>query len=322
MKRTAARPGSAARKLAVVIAFVVAAMVVWRRGSQFARVDSPDHSASLTLSTRQTWGLPMLGGEPPRTREHYARVRVGARVWAVHDTGLRAIGRFQAFPFAFDAVWAPDSSRVAYRWINTLRIVDRRGGVVTVPDLGTNTLISTFRWRSDTELLVVAKEITDPVDMHGYPVHYHAYLTKAKSVTVARVNLAGEVTRRFTEKVREPTFMFDSVGFRNEEISPDATRVAWSDGTAVCVYDDTAGQVTARVPVDGSVEGTWWETGDRLIAGLGLLSASSLRFTRIDLPDARARDATTELLPRWNRKWDRLDWHRVAGDTGSASRAR
>lgn len=155
------------------------------------------------------------------------------------------------------------------------------------------------------------KEIDEPLDTFGYPQHYHGYLAKARSIRIVRVNVNGDVSERFTQVVNEPTFMFQSVGFRNQEVSPYSDRVAFSDGAAVCVYDDTAGKVMTRAAIAGSVEGTWWETKDRIILGRGLLSSTERRFTSLDLADGEVRDRTAALLPLWDGRWANVDWFRV-----------
>ena len=148
-------------------------------------------------------------------------------------------------------------------------------------------------------------------NMFGHPQHYHGYLAKAKSIKIVRVNLDGEVSERFTRPVNGPTFMFQSVGFKNQEVSPYSDRVAFSDGAAVCVYDDTAGKVVAKAAITGSVEGTWWETEDKIIFGLGLLSSPDRRFASFDLADSKVQDPTAALLPLWDGQWASVDWFRA-----------
>ena len=124
--------------------------------------------------------------------------------------------------------------------------------------------------------LVVVKEIDEPLDMFGYPQHYHGYSAKAKSIRIVKVNLDGGVSERFTQSVTKPTFMFHSIGFENQEISPYSDRVAFGDGAVVCVYDDVVGKVIAKAPITGPLEGVWWETNDKLVLGLGLLSGTGI----------------------------------------------
>jgi hypothetical protein len=296
-----------------IILLVIAAAVLTGCGSasELARVRSPDGEACIIVATREKGGVPLPGPEPPKTLAKWARISVEVRGKKVHDTGDQDVGVYQSLPFAVDVAWAPDSAHVAYRLITTLRIVGRDGAVHEAGIVCTNSLISSFKWVSNEELLVVVKEIDEPLDMFGYPQHYHGYLAKAKSIKIVRVGMDGRVSERFTQPVNDPTFMFHSIGFQNQEISPYSDRVAFSDGAAVCVYDDTTGKLVAKAAITASLEGTWWEKRDRIMLGLGLLSSSDRRFASFDVADSNVRDITAALLPLWDGQWVSADWFRA-----------
>jgi len=171
-------------------------------------------------------------------------------------------------------------------------------------------LVSSFKWTGNRQLLVVAKRVAEPLDMFGYPKHYHGYLTKSQNVRVFKVDLDSGITERFTADVKEPTFMFRSIGFRNQEIAPATNRVAFSDGNAICVYDDSLGKVVATAPVNGSIEGTWWDTNDRLIVGIALLSGEK-HFSTFDLKTGKAEDQSATYLPAWDSVWNNEGWFRT-----------
>ena len=149
--------------------------------------------------------------------------------------------------------------------------------------------------------------IDEPLDMFGYPQHYHGYLAKAMNVRIIRLNLQSGIAERFIQDVKHPTFMFHSIGFMNQEISPYSDRVAFSDGSAICIYDDDNGKMMVTAPITGSIEGTWWETDNRVIVGTGLLSGE-MKFAEIDLISNSVSDRTSQLLPVWNRMWDKIEW--------------
>lgn len=279
--------------------------------TELARLPSPDGQAVATLTTLEQRGMWQAGPEPPKVKERGVRLTLAYHGRQVYDGGFENVGVYQAFPFAVDLVWAPGSERLAYRSITTLHIVSKLGAVQSFAVIRGNELISSFKWLDDRELLVVTKRITDPLDMFGYPQHYHGYLAKATQVRIVRVRLSAGLTERFTQPVQQPTFMFHSIGFQNQEISPTSNRVAYSDGHALCVYDDAVGKVIATVPIPGAIEGTWWETNDRLIVGLGLLSGGERRFVSVDLPSGRVEDQTLQLLPRWTLLWNNADWFRA-----------
>jgi hypothetical protein len=282
--------------------------------TQWARVDSPDRQACIIVSSMEQRGIQLPGPEPAETMAKWARFVVEVKNRKVYDTGFKDVGVGQSIPFAFDVAWAPDSAHVAYRSITTLCIVSRDGKVHEADILCTNSLISSFKWTSGKGLFVVVKEIDEPLDEFGYPQHYHGYLAKAKSIRILNVNLDGEVSECFTQSVSKPTFMFHSINFENQEMSPYSDRVAFSDGAAVCVYDDVDGKVIAKAPITGQLEGTWWETKDKLILGLGLMSSLDLHFVRFDLADGKIQDCTADLLPLWklpqNWNYEIVDWFR------------
>ncbi len=309
-------------KWIIPLAMAVAVVSGCGPASDLARVCSPDGEACVIVATKEKHGVPLPGPEPPKTTAKWARVSLEVKRKRVYDTGDQNIGVYQSLPFAFDVSWAPDSAHVAYRMVTTLRIVSRDGAVHEAAIVCTNSLISSFKWISNKEVLVVLKEIDEPLDMFGYPQHYHGYLAKAKSIKVVRVNLDGRVSERFTQPVNEPTFMFKSVGFQNQEVSPYSDRVAFSDGAAVCVYDDTAGTIVAKAAITGSVEGTWWETKDKIILGVGPLSSSDRRFASFDLADSKIQDRTADLLPLWDGQWASVDWFRTvrAEPAGASNR--
>lgn len=287
---------------------------------ELGREASPDGTGLAKITAKTTHGAPLPGPEPPEIKSKSVRLTVTTKGKIVYDSGFQEIGRFQHLPMIADIAWAPDSSRVACRLVNSFCIVDEGGRRKDFPlvEPSDNSLISSFRWTGNRELLVVIKLIDDPLGMHGYPQHYHGYLAKSKCVRIARLNLDTGITNRFLLATASPTFMFHSCGFQNQEIAPDTNRVAFSAGYALCVYDDGLGRLVARVPVDGSIEGTWWDTNDRVIIGIGLLSGQ-LHFSRLDVRTGRMTDQTAQLLPFWTRNWERLDWFRPALPTTQAA---
>ncbi len=251
--------------------------------------------------------MPLPGPEPSKTLAKWARFSVEVKGKKVYDSGDQDVGVYQSLPFALDVAWAPDSAHVAYRLLTTLRIVGRDGAVREAGIVCTNSLISSFKWISNKELLVVVKEIDEPLDMFGYPQHYHGYLAKAKDIKIVRVELDGAVAHRFGQPVKEPTFMFHSIGFENQEISPYASRVVFSNGSGLCVYDDGVAKVIATVPMTGEIEGTWWESKDTVIVGIGLLSGRR-EFRRYALTDGSVQNCTAALLSQWDGMWRQVNW--------------
>ncbi len=262
---------------------------------------------------REQEGISIPGPEPPETIRKWARVVVEVKGRKVHDTGFKDVGRHQSVPWAFDVAWAPDSAHVAYRAITTLSIVDRHGQVHHADIPCTNSLISSFKWISEKELLVVVKEVDTPLELYGYPASYHGFLAKAKRISILRVNLDGAIANRFVQHLANPAFAFHSIGFENQEISPFSSRVAFSDGTALCVYDDAHGNLTSNIPLNAPISGTWWEINNRLIINLGA-SPSIEQFVRVDLTSGAIEDCTATLRPLCHRKFLSPTWFQPGDD--------
>jgi hypothetical protein len=311
------------RIVTILLAGFLCSVSIAASESELARVASPDGHAVAIVSQKVQRGMWMPGPEPPKVKAQYVRLRVTVDGKETYDSGLEDVGEYQPCQFAYDIAWAPDSAHVAFRAISTLRVVGKDGQTNSFELLKDNSLISSFKWTGNRELLVVAKKVSTPLGMHGYPKHYHGYLAKAHNVKLFRVNLDSGITDRFTldtkdasstdpylYKSKDPTFMFQSIVFFNQEISPTANRFAFSDGNAICVYDDVVGKVIARAPVIGSIEGTWWDTNDRLIVGIGLLSGKK-QFSTFDIPTETLKEKSSVYLPLWTGAWNNADWFRT-----------
>lgn len=283
----------------------------FRPTTEIARVTAPDGHAVATVTSRVQFGPAQTYAEPPKVKALWVRLTVNTGWWNQYNSGFEAIGVNQKPEFAYDVAWAPDSAHVAFRAINALRIVGTDGQCRTVEVAPSNSLISSFKWTDNKTLLVVTKRSSEPLDMYGYPNQYHAYLTLAQDVRIFRVDLAGGVAKRFSMPVDKPRFMFHSISFINQEFSPLSSRFVFSDGHALCVYDDAAGKLIAKVPLNGPVESTWWATDERLLIGLGLLSSPEPHFAALDLPTGLVEDQTGAVLPLWPRSWNDADWYRM-----------
>ena len=189
--------------------------------------------------------------------------------------------------------------------------------------------------------------------MHGKPYRYEGYLDHAEDIRITRWDLRTGKTERYTQTLGQvvkdagrhaqaakrptltdtPTFLFHAITFRMDEISPQADRVAFSDGDNLCVYDDTAGKVVTQVKIpqkpapqpiprpmlrrqyrrdprpgfrgDGletrELAGVWWQTNDTLLIGVGLLGSPPARyaFYSYDIPSKTLSDKSDVLLPLW-----------------------
>lgn len=251
----------------------------------------------------------MPGPEPPKKTGCWAELAVTRNGATVFTTGFEDLGVNQSAPLALDLAWSPDSAKVVYRRGSQLRVIGTNGTSVNHDVAAGKSHISSYQWVGDNDLLILTKGADESAAFLG-PV-YPGYLAKATSVRVLRLNVdSGAIVERFTQTVQSPTFLFRGLGFVMDEISPSSSRIAFSDGANVCIYDDSAQKVIAKQPVDGSVEGVWWSDDNRVILGLNLLSSSTHRFMRFDVPSGAIVDVTDALLPKWNRMYDDAKWFR------------
>ena len=208
-------------------------------------------------------------------------------------------------------------------------VVARDGKAANCSGAPEDSVITSFRWIDNDNLLVVSKRQRYPLDMHGMPYHYNGYTDKARNVWIGRLSVACGFTPYYQEVVSDPTFLFHSVGFCLDEISPKANRVAFSDGANLCVYDVIEGKLTVHIqipqkpapkldskasgmkdsvtgkiteektPRPVQLEGVWWPTNDKLVLGAGLLGGPIKSFYVYDFTDRTLKDKTETLLPLW-----------------------
>lgn len=278
---------------------------------ELARVPSPDGRAVAVVKSKERHGLWLPGPEPPETKAKQVRLIVSANGWKQYDSGFEDLSIYKFFHHSCDLDWAPDSGHLAYRLGATLRKIGRDGECRSVNLGPENDYVTSFKWRNDKELLVVAKKISLPIGLFSDPRDYPSYLAKVSDIRILQVGPDSSVTERFKVAVKKPTFMFHSVGFQNQEISPRANRVAFSDGEALCIYDDSLGKIVARVPMSEEIEGTWWDTDNRVIVGLDLFGGKSRRFGVLDIAAQKFEDQTPALLPLWDGMWENPAWHKA-----------
>ena len=170
--------------------------------------------------------------------------------------------------------------------------------------------------------------------MHGKPYRYNGYTDQAKDIRITQLHLTKGKTERYRQALGKPTLLFHAIDFRLDEISPKADRVAFSDGVNLCVYDDTAGKVVARVTIPqkaapkpaptvnyppnsneshfarveammasrpAHLEGVWWQSNDTVVIGVGLLICPDNRkeFYTFDIPSKLLTNRSSVLLPVW-----------------------
>ena len=306
-------------------------------------VQSPDghREARLTYTEQRGFALPP---EPAETKSRSTRLQVFKDGKRYYDSGDEPLHVYQNDPgFALDLAWSPDSSRLACRHITSLRIIGDDGQVLARFTPSGKSVVSSFRWIDNANLLVVAKETGMPLDMREEPQWFQGYIEQAKKIHVFRWNLAaGPPADLFQQDLRDPPFIFHAVEFGVEEISPRADRVAFSDGADLCVYDVAANAVIARhtipqkpkTPVidpgadeltqqvarkmaamPDQLDGIWWPSNDKLLVAVALLSGPQNRaFYTLGIPAQEWTDQTASLLPVWENfyrsspEYAGLDW--------------
>ena len=298
------------------------------------QIKSPDGHAVAVLfhKERHAWKLSL---EPAAPLERWARLNLIKDGKKVYDSGDENLNIYQRQPgFALDLAWSPDSAHVAYRFINSVRIIGSDGKVAAQDFAPVDAMVSSFRWNDNASLLIVSKKTELPLNVSGKPYLYNAYTDSSKELRITRWHLTQGYTKRYRQAwhnppflFHNPTFLFHSVGFCAEEISPGADRVAFSDGVDLCVYDDATGKVIARCKIPqkptalvetpnvdertrqsllkfearpDQLDGIWWPTNTKLVVGLELLGRPKKRaFYTFDIVTQELVDVTSTLLPIW-----------------------
>ena len=312
------------------------------REEELKQIKSPDgrSTAILTDKERHGWVLPPEGA---KTFGRWARLKVIRAGKTVYDSGDEPLNLYQMEPgFALDLVWSPDSTHIAYRHINTLRIIGPGGKAANYSIGPEDFIIASFTWIDNQSLMVVSKKGPFPLESHDKPYQYEGYTERAVDIRISRLHLTGGQTVRYRQPLHSPTFIFHSVDFCPTEISPKSDRVAFSDGVNLCVYDDTAGKVIAQFKIPqkptkveyspdadaftrkvdeemaaepDQLNGIWWQSNSRLVVGLELLGRQEKRaFYTFDIPSQKLTDVTKALLPVWqdyfrkSPKYAGVDW--------------
>lgn len=312
---------------------------------ELKQIKSPDGDSTAILYHKERHGLG-LPPEPPKTLDRWARLKVIKDGKTVYDSGAERLNNYQmSAGFALDVMWSPDSSYLAYRHITALRVIRRDGKVIGQPLVPQDSAIASFAWIDGTSLLLVAKKTRYPLDMSGKPYLFNGYTDQARDIRIMRLHLTNGVTTLFQQVVNDPTFLFHSVSFFLDEISPKADRVAFSDGANLCVYDSKAGKLitTIKIPQKpppkpnlppdyppearkavtelsaepAQLEGVWWQDNDRLVIGVGLLGFPAKSFYTYNIPSNAMTDVTSVLLPKWEgddktRNYQNSEWYRPA----------
>lgn len=214
-----------------------------------ARIVSPGGQSVAVVTLKEKHGAWVPGPEPPKTLGRWVRLKITRNGKTIYDSSDESLNVYQTGTFASDAAWSPDAAHLAYRYITALRIIGPDGTPMTYRREPEDSVISPFRWIDNENLLLVSKKARYPLDMHGRPYYYNGYIDQAKDIRIARLNMAEGFTEYHHQAVSDPTFLFSSVGFHLDEISPKADRVAFSDGSDLCVYDVAAGKLTAQVKI-------------------------------------------------------------------------
>ncbi|MGX9727162.1 MAG: hypothetical protein ACTFAK_07540 [Candidatus Electronema sp. VV] len=315
--------------------------------NEVAKITSPDRQSVALVTLKEKHGVWLPGPEPPKTLARWVQLKVTHNAKTIYDSSDESLNVSQTGTTASDVMWSPDSTHVAYRYITTLRIIGLDGKLTTYRREPEDSVISSFRWIDNENLLVVSKKERYPLDMYGSPYYYNGYTDKAKDIRIARLNIANGFTEYHHQAVSDPTFLFHSVGFYLDEISPKADRVAFSDGSNLCVYDVTTRKLTVQVKIPqkpspkpdpaapgmedqtiraareematwpAQLEGVWWPTNDKIVLGVGLLGGPTMSFYLYDLAEGKLTDKTDTLLAIWKasdkaRNYQDADWYRSA----------
>ncbi len=295
--------------------------------NELLKLPSPDGHCVAVLLHKEKKG-PMLTIEPPNTLKKWSQLKVMLDGQILYDSGDEELNAFQRDGgFALDLAWSPESAHLAYRHITSLRIIGRDGKSAIHNIAGDASVISSFSWIDNVNLLIVSKKTQYTFDTGVKPYIIYGYIDQTKDIQIIRLNLVNGTTQRHQQLISNPKLLLHSSDFLVEEISPKSDRVAFSDGENLCIYDDTLGTIIAREKIPqklpkkhrlpdnypgefmkiveeilaepGQLEGLWWQSNDRLVIGVGLLGSKIKSFHTYDIPSKTMIDVTSLLLPIW-----------------------
>ncbi len=269
--------------------------VVANEGKNIARID---------IYVRTAMPLP---GHPPPTTAQKDRLTVNIDNKQVYDSSWVELGLYQDSD-AFDLVWSPNMKILASRRLNILTFINKDRIMRTLNTQHGNSLLSSYKWLDNDNLILVTKKLDSPLNMYGYPVHYHSFIDNATQISIYTYNLSKHKLKlRYKQDLKEVTFLFNSIHFFCDEISPFSAKVIFNDGKNIKVYDDKLHKIIAQTKATGSLEGIWWIDKDKVLLGFGLLSGEK-RFSLFDAKIGKIKDVSKEYLAKWQGSYSTKEW--------------
>lgn len=302
---------------------------------ELTQLKSPDGRSTAILTDKERHGW-MMPAEGAKTLERSSRLKVIRDNKTVYDSGDEPLNIYDNPFFALDLAWSPGSTHIAYRYINTLRIIGPGGKAANYSIVPADSVIASFLWRDNESLIIVSKKLQESMGSYGKPERYGGP-EPAEEIHISRLHMTTGQTVRYRQPAHDPASLFHSVKLGSNQVSPKADRVVFADGVNLCVYDDTAGKVIARSKIpqepttpasspNASFPGVadpalrqrfektameiaaeptkvthiWWKTNGQLVLGLQL----SFRdvnpvFYTFDIPSQTLTDVTKALMPLW-----------------------
>lgn len=294
------------------------------------QLKSPDQSSVAAFWHKESHGM-ALPPEPPKILERWARLKITKAGKTIYDSSYENLNTYQ-HSFALDAIWSPDSNHLTYRFVDTLRTIGPDGKMMIHDLSAEDSVISSFRWIDNESLIIVSKKMESPLSSSETPYRcYPSYCENAVDIRITRLSLTKGKAALYSLPTQATPFLFHALDFFLEEISPAATRVAFSDGSHLCIYDIAAKEITYKVEIPQKtpatpatpakpedyppeilesiksisvlpqqLEGLWWKSDDELIVGVGLLGSYSKSFYTYHIPTKQLTDVTSLLLPIWD----------------------
>ena len=272
---------------------------------EVARISSPDGQKEAVVTLKQQHESFNPTPDAPDLQAQWLKLDILSGNKTLFTTGFEGLERYDHV--SEDAIWSPDSTKVAYRLFDQFRIITTQGKCDSYDVCSFNRKVSSYRWRNKDELLLVSKHIDSPGPF------YPGFFSNTKGIQILKLTLGKGTTERYRQTVDEPMFLCHTSSSLIEEISPSVNRVAFSDGHNICVYDDSTGTIIAKEPVEGSVSGIWWVNDDKLVLYLSVPSNTEQeeQFYTFDIPSNKLEDVTSKLYPDWH-GYDKPNWFRPA----------
>lgn len=263
-----------------------------------AKIASPDNSLWVVLKIKTKYGVKVIGPEPPPMENRSVKLEMRSGEKCIFETDYQDIGTKNDLMPGLDLQWSPDSTQIAYKVYSDFYIINKNGNCKKYNLSKNKFLIATYKWINNNELLIISKE---PVNIKlGYlPIE------KVVSMSISKFKIQEDKLEEiYYQKFSDmPDFLFRGIRWITDEISPDATKVAFNDDINIYIYDTITKNIVKK-KLNGSIYGIWWYNPNLVI-----IFIDNKVFQLINIQTMEIEDITDKIsMPIANEKYSSSTW--------------